>query len=119
MEIEGVNSETEGVLSENEGVDNEVLPPDRKGYSLRNPPNVNYCDKRATWIFMVWYNLIVGSNELHSVAKVYFNVVNTITNFFKSTPPTNIITNKTIIFQYSINQILNIFGNKGVAALHN
>ena len=34
----GVDSETEGVDSDNEGVDNEVLPPERKGYSLRNPP---------------------------------------------------------------------------------
>ena len=37
-EIEGVDSETERVDSENEGVYNKVLPPERKGYILRNPP---------------------------------------------------------------------------------
>ena len=37
-EIERVESETEGVGSENEGVDNKVLPYERKGYILRNPP---------------------------------------------------------------------------------
>ena len=36
-ELEGVDSETEGVDSDNEGVDNKVLPPERKGYSLRTP----------------------------------------------------------------------------------
>ena len=51
-EIEGVDSETDRVESDNEGVDNKVLPPERKGYILRNPPNVNYSDKRATWLSM-------------------------------------------------------------------
>ena len=37
-EIEGVDSETEGVDSDNEGVDNKSLTPERKGYTLRNPP---------------------------------------------------------------------------------
>ena len=37
-EIEGVDSETEGVDSDNEGLDNEVLPPGRSRYSLRNHP---------------------------------------------------------------------------------
>ena len=37
-EIEGVDSETEGADSENKGVDNKVLPPEIKGYLLRNPP---------------------------------------------------------------------------------
>ena len=55
-EIEGVDSETEGVDSDNEGVDNKVLPPERKGYILRNPPNVNYSDRRATRISMAWNN---------------------------------------------------------------
>ena len=77
-EIEGVDSETEGMDSDNEGVDNKVLPPDREVYILRNPPNVNYSDKRAAWSSMGWNNLIVGSNELHSVAKSYVNVVNAI-----------------------------------------
>ena len=44
-EIEGVDSETEGVDSDNEGVDNKLLPTERKGYILRNPPNVNYGEK--------------------------------------------------------------------------
>ena len=112
-----MDSETEGVDSDNEVVDNEVLPPDRKGYILRNPPNVNYSGKRATRISMRWNNLIVGSNEIHSVAKAYINVVNAITYFVKPTPPTNIITNETILTQYIIKQGLKVFGNKGEAAV--
>ena len=92
-EIEGVDSETEGVESYNKGADNKLLPPEIKGYILRNPPNVNYSDKRATRISMGLNNLIVGSNEIHSVEKAYVNVVNSITSFFKPTPPTNIINN--------------------------
>ena len=41
-EIEGVDYETEGMESDNEGVDNIFLIPERKGYSLSNPPNINY-----------------------------------------------------------------------------
>ena len=76
-----MDSETEGVDSYNEVVDKEVLPPEIKGYILSNPPNINYSDKRATWLSMGWNNLIVGSNEIHSVAKAYVNVVNAITYF--------------------------------------
>ena len=68
-EIEGVHSETEGVDSDNEGLDSELLPPESKGCSLRNPPNVNYINKRTTKRSMGWKNIIVGSNELHSIAK--------------------------------------------------
>ena len=92
-----MDSETEGVDSENEGVDNKVLPPERKGYILRNHPNVNYSDKRSTRLSMVWKNLIVSSNEIHSDAKAYVNVVNAITSFVKTTPPTNIINNEAIL----------------------
>ena len=112
-----MESETEGADSENEVLDNKVLPPERKGCSLRNPPNINYSDKRATWSSMGSNNLIVGSNELHSVAKAYFNVVNDIATFVKPTPPTNIITNDTILMQYSINQGLKVFGKKGEDAV--
>ena len=112
-----MESETEGVDSDNEGVENEVLPSDRKGYSLRNLPNVNYSDKRATRLSMGWNNLIVVSNEIHNVAKFYFNVVNAITSFVKPTPTTSIITNKTILTQYRINQVLKAFVNKGEAAV--
>ena len=66
---------------------------------------------------MAWNNLIVGSNEIHSVAKDYVNVVNAITSFVKPTPPTNIITNETIRTQYSIKQGLKVFGKKGEAAV--
>ena len=66
---------------------------------------------------MGWNNLIVGSNEIHNVAKVYVNVVNAITSFFKPTPPTKIITNETILNQYSIKQGLKVFGKKGEAAV--
>ena len=66
---------------------------------------------------MGWTNLIVGFNELHSVAKAYANVVNSIANFFKPTLTTNIIPNKTILMQYSINQLLKVFGKKCKASL--
>ena len=62
-------------------------------------------------------NLIVGSNELKNCAKVHINVVNAITYFVKPTPPTNIITNETILNQYRIKQGLKVFGKKGEAAL--
>ena len=103
--------------SDNEGVYKKDLPPERKWYILRNPPNVNYIDKRATRLSMGWNNLIVGSNEIHSVAKAYVNVVNAITSFVKTTPPTNIITNETILTQYSIKQGLKFFENKVEAAV--
>ena len=48
MEFEGAESETEGMNLENEGVENEVLPPEKILYSLKNPPNVNNSNKRAT-----------------------------------------------------------------------
>ena len=89
-------------------MDNEVLSPEITRYILRNPPNVNYSDKRSTWCSMGWNNLIIGSNELHSVAKSYVNVVNVIDSFVKPTPPTNIITNYTILTKYSIKQVLKV-----------
>ena len=103
--------------SYNEVVDREVPPLQRKGYSLRNPPNVNYINIRATRISMGWNNLIVGSNEIHSFAKSYINVINDITTFVKPTRPTTSITNKTILTQYSIKQGLKIFLNKGETAV--
>ena len=112
-----MDSKNEVVDSYNEGADNEVLPPERKWYSLSNPLKLNYSYKRATRISMGWNNMIVGSNELHSVAKSYINVVNAITSSVKPTPPTNIVTNETILTQYIINQGLKVFGNKGEAAV--
>ena len=112
-----MDSETEGVDSDNEGVENKVLPTERKGYILSNPPNVNYSEKRATRISMGWNNLIFGSNEIQSAEKAYVNVVNAITSFVKLTPPTNIITNKTILTQYIIKKGLKVFEKKGEAAV--
>ena len=112
-EIEVVYSETEEVESENEGVDNGAILPKITGYILRNPPNVNYSEKRSTRRSMGWKNLIVGSNELQSVAKAYVNVVNYIASFVKPTPPTNIIDNKNILTQHSIKQVLKVFGKEG------
>ena len=57
-------------------------------------------------------NLIVGSNELHSVEISYVNDVNDIETFVKPIPLTNIITNKIILTQYSINKGLKAFGKK-------
>ena len=66
---------------------------------------------------MWWKHLIVGLNELHSVAKSYINVVNDISNYFEPTPLTNIFKNETILTQYSIKQGLKVFGKKGKAAV--
>ena len=96
---------------------NKVLPAEKKGYSLSKPTNVNYINKRATQRSMGWNNLIIGSNEIHSVSKAYVDVVNAIDTFFKTTPPTNIITNETILMQYSIKHGLKVFGKKGEAEL--
>ena len=112
-----MDSKTEGVDSDNEGVDKKVLPPERKGFILSKSPNDNYSDKRATRLSMGWNNLIIDSNEIHSVKKAYVNVVNAITSFVKPTPPTNIITNETILTQYSIKQGLKVFGKKSEAAV--
>ena len=98
-----MDSETELLDSYNEGLYKELLTPGRKWYNLRNPTNTNYSNKRSTWRSMVWNNLIFGSNEFHSVTKLCINVVNDIVTFVKPTPPTNIITNETILTQYSIN----------------
>ena len=62
-------------------------------------------------------NLIVGSKEIHSVAKAYINVVNAINCFVEPTPPSNIITNKTILNQYIIKHGLKVFGKKDKAAV--
>ena len=66
---------------------------------------------------MIWKNIIVGSNEIHSVAKSYVNVVNAIDYFIKPTPPTNIIINNTILTQYNIKQGIKVFGKKVEAAV--
>ena len=49
--------------------------------------------------------------------KGYINIVNYITSFVKPTPPKNIITNETILNQYSIKQVLKVFGKKGEASV--
>ena len=66
---------------------------------------------------MGWKKIIVGSNELHRVAKSYVKVADDISNFFRSTPPTNTINNDTILTQCSIKQGLKVFDKKGKAAL--
>ena len=62
-------------------------------------------------------SLIVGSHYLHSVEKDYANIVNAISKFVEPTPPTNSITNETIMTQYSIKQGLKVFVKNGKAAL--
>ena len=49
--------------------------------------------------------------------KTYINVFNAINYFFKPTPPTNIITNETIMTQSSIKQGLKVFGKKFEASV--
>ena len=57
---------------------------------------------------MGWRYIIVGSHDLHNVTNAYFNVVNAIATFFEPTPPTNIITNETILTQCIIKQELKV-----------
>ena len=64
---------------------------------------------------MVWSNMIFVSHSLHNVAKAYANVVNSIATFVDPTPQTNIITNDTILTQYSIKQGLRFWGGEGEA----
>ena len=86
--------------------------PERKGYHLRNPPTINYNDGRANSWSMSWNNLIVGSHDLHNIAKAYVNVVNAIATFFEPNPPTNIIENGTILIQHSMKQYIKVFVKK-------
>ena len=66
---------------------------------------------------MCWNNLEVVSHALHDVSKSYINVVNDITTFVEPTPPTNIITNYTLLTPYIIKQRLKVFGLKCEAAV--
>ena len=66
---------------------------------------------------MGWNNMIVVYHDLHNVEKAYVNVVNYISTFVYPTPPTNIITNDTILTQYSIKQVLKVFCKKIRAAV--
>ena len=58
---------------------------------------------------MGWKNLIVRSNEIHSVSKAYVNIDNYIDTFVKPTQSANIVANETIMIQYSIKQVLKVF----------
>ena len=98
--------------AENEVVKNEVLHPERKVYRLQNPPTINYNDSRSNLCPVGWRNLVVGYHALHSVSKSYVNVTNDILTFIEPTSPTNIITNYTILIQYSIKKRLKCFGKK-------
>ena len=53
---------------------------------------------------MGWKNLIVGARTLHNFANAYINVINVITTFIGTTPPTNIITDDNILNQYNMKQ---------------
>ena len=59
---------------------------------------------------MGYSNPIVGSYALQSVANEYFNDVNYISTFVEPTTSNNIITNDTILTQYSIKQGIKVFG---------
>ena len=94
-------------------MENEVLPPEKKGYCLRNPPTINYNDGRDNWRSMHWNKLIVGYHYIHNVTKDYVNVLNAIATFVYPTTSTSIITNETIPTQHSIKQGLKVFVKKG------
>ena len=61
---------------------------------------------------MGWSNQIVGARSLHNVSKSYVNVINTITTFVETTPPTNNIKNENVLTQYSIKQLFKVSGEK-------
>ena len=61
---------------------------------------------------MIYSNMIVYSYALQSVAKSYVIIVKDISTFFEPIPRTNIITNETILKQYSIRQGIKVFGKK-------
>ena len=111
--------------AENEGVENggrvtiyaNDLPPERKGYFLQNPPNINYNDERDNQRSMGRRNLIVGARDLQNVAVAYVEVVNTITTFVEPTPQTNILKNETILTQYIIKHGIQLFQQKGKSAV--
>ena len=94
-------------------IDANALSYEKKGYHLQYPSNINYNYEIETRSSVLWINLVTGSRTLHNTA----NALNAITNFVELTPPTNIITNETILTQYNIKQGLQIFGNKGKAAV--
>ena len=66
---------------------------------------------------MGWSNLILGVRDLHNVIMAYVNAFNFITTIVETTPPINIITNETILTQYSIKQLIQIFGKKVEASV--
>ena len=63
---------------------------------------------------MGWRNVIVGSRDLHNS---YNNAVKSIAIFVGTTTPVNIITNDTIMAQYTINQGLQVSRVNGEAAV--
>ena len=66
---------------------------------------------------MGWSNLIFGALALHNVVMAHFNFVNAVANFVEPNTPTNIITDDTILKQYSINKGLQAFGDNGEASV--
>ena len=66
---------------------------------------------------MGWNYITLRSNELHIFSKSYVKVVNNVATFVKPAPPTIIVTNETILVQYSIKQGLKVFVKKGEAAV--
>ena len=64
-------------------------------------------------------NLTVGYHALHNFTKAYDNVVNYIAAFVGPTPPTNIITNETILTYYIIKQLIRVMEvkNEGNSAV--
>ena len=119
VDTENEWGETEVVDAENEVVKNGALPPEQKGYWLQNPPTINYNDEIANKRSMVWSNNIFGDHVLHNFVKAYVNVFNAITTFVEPTPPTNIITNETILTQYITKQGIKFIGQKLKASVQN
>ena len=62
-------------------VNADALPPEKKVYCLRNPPNINYNNEISNQRSMGLSNLVVGVRDLHNAAMSYVNVVNAIATF--------------------------------------
>ena len=110
MDNENEGREIEGLDSETEIVDNEVLPPEQKGYHLFNPTTIKYNGGRSNHQSMGWINLIYGHHAFHNIAKLYVKIINDVATFVEPTPPTNIITNETFLTNYIIKQGLKVSG---------
>ena len=64
-----------------------------ENYIPKKYPTIKYNHERSNKRYMGWSNLVIGSHAIHNVAKAYANILNTISTFLGTNPPTDIIKN--------------------------